>query len=264
MNIASKDMKKKKDEKGKKFSQRVRGKSIPATETTEVTSQKKIKFNENENEKVNVVPATPKSVKQEKKVVDKTDTTQNTAVEVTDHKFLGINYHEYHIDELQQRAREIDLDGRSRMNKEELIETLYENHSRDEIYEVAAKADISGRSKMSKSQLINELRKRTDNTPNKNQKTSSNKNNSTAGNSSKTNSKNSSGKAYYKRSREELYEVAKEQEIDGRSQMDKKELLEALYKDHTREELYEMAKTEDIKGRSSMSKKQLIYELQKA
>lgn len=258
MNIASKDRKKKNEKE--KISQKVKGKSIPATEASGVSPQKETKL----NQKVNTVPAAPNSVKPEKRMVGKPAPTNDTPVDSTDQKFLGVNYHEYHIDELQQKAREIDLDGRSKMNKEELIEALYDTHSTEEIYEIASKADIKGRSKMSKSQLINELRKRTDNTPNKNQNNSSNKNNNTSGSSSKTTSKNASGREYYKRTREELYEVAKEQKIDGRSQMDKKELLEALYKDHKKEELYEMAKAEDIKGRSSMSKNQLIYELQKA
>lgn len=264
MNIASKEMKKKEENKEKeemkKFSESVEGKSIPANKATGETVQKKIKF----DEKVNTVPAAPDSVKPEKKMLGKTDYKENTAVDSTDNKYLGLNYHEYHIDELHQKARELEIDGRSKMDKEELIKALYNNHSTEEIYDIATKEGISGRSKMSKSELINELRKRTDNTPNTKHKNSSS-NNTTSNKNSGSSSKNSSSSSvrdYYKLTKEELYEEAKQKDIDGRSKMDKDDLLEALYRDTTREELYEKAKKEDIKGRSNMSKSQLIKELQ--
>lgn len=244
-----------------KFSEEVKGKSVPANGITEATGQKKINFKGKEGG----VPDTPKSVKPEKKMVQKTDQSTDTT-HSPDHKFLGINYPEYHIDELHQKAGEMDIDGRSKMNKEELIEALYENHTREEIYEIASEADISGRSKMSKTQLINELRERTDNTPNTKQKNSSNKTSSkrNSGSSTTKSAKNSSVRDYYKMTKEELYEEAQKKDIDGRSKMDKDDLLEALYEDQTREDLYEKAKKEDIKGRSRMSKKQLIKELQTA
>lgn len=260
MNISSKEMKKKNEVE--KFSQKVKGKSISANEATGESVQKKIKF----DEKVNKVPAAPESVKPEKKMVGKTDYNKNNPEDSIDHKYLGLNYHEYHVDELHQKARELDIDGRSKMSKEELIKALYNNHSTEEIYDIATKEGIAGRSKMTKSELINELRKRTDNTPNTNKANSSgNKSSSkSSGSSSQNSSKNSSVRDYYKLTKEELYEVAQKQDIDGRSKMDKDDLLEALYENTTREELYKKAQKEDIQGRSNMSKSQLIKELQTA
>lgn len=252
-------MKKQKDEV-KQYSEEVKGNSIPADEIIKESVQKKIKFNKNKD----AVPATPEGVKQEKKMVDSAENENFTADNSTNNKFIGIHYHEFHIDELQQKAREMDLNGRSKMNKEELINALYEKHTREEIYDIAAEAKISGRSKMSKSQLINELRNRSKNTTHTKQSSSGSNSGShnKSSNSSKDSSSNTSGREYYKLTKEELYEQAKKKNIEGRSNMDKEDLLEALYEDHTREELYEKAQKEDIKGRSSMSKRKLIKELQ--
>ena len=62
--------------------------------------------------------------------------------------------------ELYERAQELDIDGRSKMNKEELAEAVndagigeLQEQTRDELYERAQELDIDGRSKMNKEEL---------------------------------------------------------------------------------------------------------------
>ncbi len=72
------------------------------------------------------------------------------------------------VDELQTWARELDIGGRSSMNKEELLdairgadvdeasastETLAESATKEELYERARALEISGRSQMNKAEL---------------------------------------------------------------------------------------------------------------
>ena len=72
-------------------------------------------------------------------------------------------------DELMERARELDVDGRSNMNKDELKQAIidtYEaqaernlsNKTKDELYDLAQERDIEGRSSMDKDELIEALR----------------------------------------------------------------------------------------------------------
>jgi hypothetical protein len=98
-------------------------------------------------------------------------------------KFDGRTYEERSIDELRERAGELQLEGRSSMNKEELIAALrnhrkarsakndapkqertpdrrtYEERSVEELRERAGELQVEGRSGMSKDELIAALRK---------------------------------------------------------------------------------------------------------
>jgi Rho termination factor, N-terminal domain len=98
-------------------------------------------------------------------------------------KFDGRTYEERSIDELRERAGELQLEGRSSMNKEELIAALrnhrkarsakndapeqertpdrrpYEERSVEELRERAGELQVEGRSAMSKDELIAALRK---------------------------------------------------------------------------------------------------------
>jgi hypothetical protein len=98
-------------------------------------------------------------------------------------KFDGRTYEERSIDELRERAGELQLEGRSSMNKEELIAALrnhrkarsakndapkqertpdrrtYEERSVEELRERAGELQVEGRSGMSKGELIAALRK---------------------------------------------------------------------------------------------------------
>lgn len=74
------------------------------------------------------------------------------------------NYTEMTKDELYERAQSRDIEGRSEMDKDELVEALrrddnpdFESMTKDELYELASTADIEGRSKMSKPQLVKAL-----------------------------------------------------------------------------------------------------------
>lgn len=69
--------------------------------------------------------------------------------------------------------------------------------------------------------------------------------------------------------KQELYERAQQLEIDGRSQMDKAELQEAVdnaaiaeLQQQTRDELYQQAQELDIEGRSNMNKEELAKAIQ--
>ena len=78
-------------------------------------------------------------------------------------------------DMLDERARDLDIEGRSNMNKEELLEAIekatdengrgkgsvaaLEQKTKDELYEMAQDRDIEGRSDMSKEELIEALAK---------------------------------------------------------------------------------------------------------
>lgn len=61
--------------------------------------------------------------------------------------------------ELYQQAQELDIDGRSQMNKDELQDAIaeaeinLENQTRDELYQQAKELDIDGRSQMNKDEL---------------------------------------------------------------------------------------------------------------
>ncbi|MGD1855835.1 MAG: Rho termination factor N-terminal domain-containing protein [Leptolyngbyaceae cyanobacterium] len=63
------------------------------------------------------------------------------------------------------------------------------------------------------------------------------------------------------RTKKELYDKAKELDVDGRSSMNKSELKQAIAKekvgDATKQELYDQAKNLEIDGRSSMNKAEL-------
>jgi Rho termination factor, N-terminal domain len=98
-------------------------------------------------------------------------------------KFDGRTYEERSIDELRERAGELQIEGRSAMNKDELIAALrshrkqrsaqndaskqertpdrrtYEERSIEELRERARELEIEGRSAMSKDELIAALRK---------------------------------------------------------------------------------------------------------
>jgi hypothetical protein len=98
-------------------------------------------------------------------------------------KFDGRTYEERSIEELRERAAELQLEGRSSMNKEELITALrdhrkqrsakndaskqeptpdrrtYEERTLEELREWAAELQLEGRSSMSKDELIAALRK---------------------------------------------------------------------------------------------------------
>jgi hypothetical protein len=97
-------------------------------------------------------------------------------------KFDGRTYEERSIDELRERAGELQIQGRSTMNKEELIAALrdhrkqrpakndaakqeptpdrrtYEERTLEELRERAGQLQIEGRSTMSKDELIAALR----------------------------------------------------------------------------------------------------------
>jgi Rho termination factor, N-terminal domain len=97
-------------------------------------------------------------------------------------KFDGRTYEERSIDELRERAGELEIQGRSAMNKDELIAALrnhrkqrsakndaakqehtpdrrtYEERSVEELRERAGELEIQGRSAMNKDELIAALR----------------------------------------------------------------------------------------------------------
>ena len=66
--------------------------------------------------------------------------------------------------ELYQKAQELDIDGRSKMDKAELQEAVEDNQisdlqeqTRDELYQQAQELDIDGRSKMNKEDLAKSI-----------------------------------------------------------------------------------------------------------
>ncbi len=74
------------------------------------------------------------------------------------------------------------------------------------------------------------------------------------------------------KTKEELYDKAQKQDIEGRSKMDKEELIKKLkeggeksedLENKTKEELYDMAQKKDIEGRSKMDKDELAKKLSK-
>jgi polyhydroxyalkanoate synthesis regulator phasin len=97
-----------------------------------------------------------------------------------DRKFDGRTYEERSVEELRERAAELQIDGRSAMSKDELIAALrnhrksrsaksdaprqdrrtYEERSLEELRERARELDIEGRSAMGKDELIAALRER--------------------------------------------------------------------------------------------------------
>jgi hypothetical protein len=99
-----------------------------------------------------------------------------------DRKFDGRTYEERSVEELQERAGELQIEGRSSMTKDELVAALrnhrkqrsakddapqqertpdrrtYEEHTLEELRERAGELQIEGRSTMSKDELIAALR----------------------------------------------------------------------------------------------------------
>ncbi len=67
-------------------------------------------------------------------------------------------YEDHSVEELQQMASERDIEGRSSMNKPELIAAILEDHSVEELHQMASERDIEGRSSMNKPELIEALR----------------------------------------------------------------------------------------------------------
>ena len=72
-------------------------------------------------------------------------------------------------DELMERARELDVEGRSSMNKDELKQAIIDTYgeqsgqdlskkTKEELYDLARERDIDGRSSMDKDELIKALR----------------------------------------------------------------------------------------------------------
>ena len=71
--------------------------------------------------------------------------------------------------ELYEKAQELDIDGRSQMNKAELQEAVENNktddlqeQTRDELYQKAQELDIDGRSKMNKEDLAKAIQQEQD------------------------------------------------------------------------------------------------------
>ena len=71
--------------------------------------------------------------------------------------------------ELYEKARDLDIDGRSQMNKTELREAVdrfkiddLQEQTRDELYQQAQKLEIDGRSKMNKSELAQTIKQEQD------------------------------------------------------------------------------------------------------
>ena len=73
-------------------------------------------------------------------------------------------------DELMERAQELDVDGRSSMNKDELKEAILDAYdekkendpsgkTKEELYDMAQDLDIEGRSQMDKDELMEAVRK---------------------------------------------------------------------------------------------------------
>jgi len=82
------------------------------------------------------------------------------ASELSESQFLRLQK-----DELSEIAGQIELDGRSKMNKEELakairshFENRLENKTRDELYELAKERNVDGRSQMTKDELLRSLK----------------------------------------------------------------------------------------------------------
>ena len=117
-------------------------------------------------------------------------------------------------DMLEERARDLDIDGRSSMSKDELLSAIenatdengrakggaasLRQKTKDELLEMARDEQVEGRSDMSKDELVDALRGTGEE----------------ADLSDKT--------------RDELYEMAQGRDIEGRSDMTKDELIDAL------------------------------------
>jgi hypothetical protein len=155
----------------------------------------------------------------------------------------GRTYEERSVEELRERAAELDIEGRSAMSKDELIAALrnhrksrsaktdaaksqpptqdrrfdgrtYEERSVEELRERAGELQIEGRSAMSKDELIAALR--------------NHRKQRSAKNDAPTQERTPDRRTYEERSVEELRERAGQLQIEGRSGMSKDELIAAL------------------------------------
>ena len=72
---------------------------------------------------------------------------------------------EMSVADLYEAAREFGIEGRSQMNKSELVDAVAHaraasaTHDRDELYERAKRLEIDGRSEMTKPELVEALRR---------------------------------------------------------------------------------------------------------
>lgn len=139
--------------------------------------------------------------------------------------------------ELYDIARERDISGRSKLKRDELLKAIQDDMNQEEeeipaekmdglsqmnkseLYDRASERDISGRSKMDRDELLDALLhdKEEEDVPY---------------------SENEELKmdGLSEMSKNELYDMAAEQEIHGRSKMKKEELLEAILSDKKQEE----------------------------
>ena len=144
-------------------------------------------------------------------------------------KFDGRTYEERSVEELRDRAGELQIEGRSSMTNDELIAALrdqrkqrsakndtpkqeptpdrrtYEERTLEELRERAGQLQIEGRSTMSKDELIAALR--------------DHRKQRSAKNDAPTQEPTPDRRAYEDRTLEELRERARELEIEGRSSM---------------------------------------------
>jgi hypothetical protein len=158
-------------------------------------------------------------------------------------KFDGRTYEERSVEELRERAAELQIEGRSSMNKDELIAALrdhrkqrpakndapkqeptpdrrtYEERTLEELRERAGELQIEGRSSMSKDELIAALR---DHRQQRSAKKDAPKS------QPPKQERTPDRRTYEERTIEELRERARELEIEGRSTMSKDELIAAL------------------------------------
>jgi hypothetical protein len=155
----------------------------------------------------------------------------------------GRTYEERSVEELRERAAELQIEGRSAMTKDELIAALRdhrrsrsantdaarsqppthdrpadrrtsEERSVEELRERAAELQIEGRSSMGKDELIAALR--------------NHRRSRSAGSQPARQDRPADRRPYEDRSIEELRERARELDIEGRSAMSKDELIAAL------------------------------------
>ena len=115
-------------------------------------------------------------------------------------------------DMLEERARDLGIEGRSSMTKSELLDAIEDatdengrkkggeaalrSKTKDELMDMARDRDVDGRSDMTKDELVDALK--------------------------------SAGGDLSDKTREELYEMAQDRDVEGRSDMTKDELVDAL------------------------------------